>query len=204
MKKSEVRRQTILDAATNVFHESGFDRASMSDICNRVGYSKATVYGYFRSKEELLVAIALGAAEAEFEAARAALAEPAADLAARLEQFGRAFLHYTCSPEALAMRRLILAEAERAGLGEQCYDLGPARVIAALASLLDDAMEAGRLRVAGSMLAARQLKALLDAEWGERLLYRTQEIPDPQQIDGAAERAVATFMAAYRPEPILA
>ena len=45
MKKSEARRQAILDAATDVFHESGFDRASMSDICNRVGYSKATVYG---------------------------------------------------------------------------------------------------------------------------------------------------------------
>lgn len=202
MKKSEARRQTILDAATSVFHESGFDRASMSDICNRVGYSKATVYGYFKSKEEMLVAIAIDAAEAEFEAARAALAEPAPDLAARLEQFGRQFLRFSCTAEALAMRRLILAEAGRAGLGEQCYDLGPARVTAALAGLLHDAMEAGWLRVAGSVLAARQLKALLDAEWGERLRYRTQEAPDPAQIEGAAERAVAAFMAAYRPEPI--
>lgn len=199
MKKSETRRQAILDAATGVFHEAGFDRASMSDICTRVGYSKATVYGYFKSKEELLVAIALDAAEAEFEVARAALAEPAADLGAALAQFGRRFLGFTCSPEALAMRRLILAEAERAGLGNQCYDLGPARVTALLAALLHDAMEAGQLRMAGSELAARHLKALLEAEWGERLLYRTPDAPSPEQIAGAAERAAAAFMAAYRP-----
>ncbi|XYJ08252.1 TetR/AcrR family transcriptional regulator [Telluria sp. B2] len=199
MKKSEARRQAILDAATDVFHESGFDRASMSDICNRVGYSKATVYGYFKSKEELLVAIALVAAEAEFEVARAALEEPVADLGAALAHFGRRFLGFTCSPEALAMRRLTLAEAPRAGLGNECYDLGPGRVTALLAALLHDAMEAGHLRVAGSELAARHLKALLDAEWGERLLYRTLDAPSSEQIEGAAERAVAAFMAAYRP-----
>jgi len=202
MKKSEARRQAILDAATGVFHASGFDRASMSDICNRVGYSKATVYGYFKSKEELLLAIATEAAETEFAAAQVAmgaLAQPAADLAAALDGFGRRYLAFTCSPEALAMRRLILAEAGRLGLGNQCYDLGPARITAALAALLHEAMDAGQLREAGSMLAARHLKALLDAEWGERLLFQTAEAPTPEQIDGAAQRAVATFMAAYRP-----
>ena len=202
MKKSEARRQAILDAATGVFHAAGFDRASMSDICNRVGFSKATVYGYFKSKEELLLAIATEAAETEFAAAQVAmgsLAQPAADLAAALDGFGRRYLAFTCSPEALAMRRLILAEAGRLGLGNQCYDLGPARITAALAALLHEAMDAGQLREAGSMLAARHLKALLDAEWGERLLFRTAESPTPEQLEGAAERAVQAFMAAYRP-----
>ena len=200
MKKSEARRQAILDAARSVFHEAGFDRASMSDICARVGYSKATVYGYFKSKEELLVAIALDAAEAEFAVARAALAEPDADLAAALVAFGRRYLGSSHAPPALAARRLILAEAGRTGLGKQCYDLGPARVTALLAGLLHEAMEAGRLRVAGSMLAAHQLKALLEAEWGEPLLYQAADAPAPAQIEGAAERAVAAFMAAYRPD----
>ena len=199
MKKTETRRQAILEAATGVFHEAGFDRASMSDICSRVGYSKATVYGYFKSKEELLVAIALDAAEAEFEAARAALAEPAAGLGAALEHFGCRYLGFTCSPAALAMRRLTLAEAGRTGLGNQCYELGPARVVAALAAVLHAAMDAGQLREAGSILAARHLKALLDAEWNERLLFRTTEAPTPGQIEGAVERAVAAFLAAYRP-----
>ena len=199
MTKSEVRRAAILRTATEVFHETGFDRASMSDICNRVGYSKATVYAYFKSKEELLVAIVLDAAEAEFETVRSALAEAPAGLTATLGHVGQRYLAFACAPAAVAMRRLALAEAGRNGLGNQYYDLGPGRVITALAGLLHDAMEAGTLRMAGSELAARHLKALLDAEWRERLLFQAIEALGPEQVDAAALRAVSVFMAAYGP-----
>lgn len=197
MTKSEARRAAILRTATDVFHEAGFDRASMSDICNRVGYSKATVYAYFKSKEELLVAIALDAAEAEYEAARAALAEAPAGIRATLDHVGRRYLAFACAPETLATRRLVLAEAGRAGLGNQCYDLGPGRVIAALAALLHQAMDDGQLVEAGAELAARHLKALFDAEWSERLLFQAIEALGPDQLDASAARAVAVFLAAY-------
>lgn len=197
MTKSEARRDAILRTATEVFREAGFDRASMSDICTRVGYSKATVYAYFKSKEELLVAIALDAAQAEFDAVRAALDEAPAALRPALEHTGQRYLAYACAPATLAARRLMLAEAGRAGLGQQCYDLGPARVIAALGDLLHAAMDDGRLPEAGSELAARHLKSLLDAEWGERLLFQTADAPGAAQIEAAAARAVAVFLAAY-------
>ncbi len=197
MTKSEARREAILRTATEVFHEAGFDRASMSDICNRVGYSKATVYAYFKSKEELLVAIALDAAEAEFEAVRAALGEAPAGLQAALEHVAQRYLAHACAPATLAARRLMLAEAGRAGLGQQCYDLGPARVIAVLAALLHAAMDDGRLRDAGSELAARHLKGLFDAEWSERLLFQAAGAPGADQLAAAAARAVAVFLAAY-------
>lgn len=51
--KSDEKRQAILDVAAEVFREAGFERASMSEICTRVGGSKATLYNYFPSKEEL-------------------------------------------------------------------------------------------------------------------------------------------------------
>ena len=197
MTRSEARRGAILRTATEVFHQSGFDRASMSDICTRVGYSKATVYAYFKSKEELLVAIAVDAAEAEFENARVALLDAPPAIGAALEHFGRRYLAHACAPESIATRRLMLAEAGRAGLGNQCYDLGPGRVIAALADLLHGAMDAGTIKEAGSELAARHLKALLDAEWNERLLFQAIEALGTDQVAAAAERAVAVFTAAY-------
>jgi len=197
MTKSEARREAILRTATEVFHETGFDRASMSDICTRVAYSKATVYAYFKSKEELLVAIALEAAEAESDTVRAALGEAPAGLQAALEHAGRRYLAFACAPATLATRRLMLAAAGRAGLGQQCYDLGPARVIAALADRLHAAMDEGALVEAGSELAARQLKSLFDAEWGERLLLQAADAPGPEQIEAAAARAVAVFLSAY-------
>src|SRR5690606_17572224 len=53
--KSEARRDAILAVALEVFREVGFDAASMSQISARVGGSKATLYNYFASKEELLL-----------------------------------------------------------------------------------------------------------------------------------------------------
>ncbi len=61
--KTEERRQAIIEKAREVFQEEGFDRASMSEIAARVGGSKATLYSYFKSKEELFVAVMKGSTE---------------------------------------------------------------------------------------------------------------------------------------------
>ena len=55
--RTEVKRQEIIRIAGELFEERGYDRTSMSAIAARVGGSKATLYGYFKSKEELLLAV---------------------------------------------------------------------------------------------------------------------------------------------------
>jgi AcrR family transcriptional regulator len=52
--RSEEKRQEIIRIAAGLFEELGYERTSMSAIAARVGGSKATLYGYFSSKEELL------------------------------------------------------------------------------------------------------------------------------------------------------
>jgi AcrR family transcriptional regulator len=51
------RRQEILDAARAVFKENGFEKAHMSEIAERSGVAKGTVYLYFNSKLALLDAL---------------------------------------------------------------------------------------------------------------------------------------------------
>jgi AcrR family transcriptional regulator len=51
------RRQEILDAARAVFRENGFDKAHMSEIAERSGVAKGTVYLYYNSKLALLDAL---------------------------------------------------------------------------------------------------------------------------------------------------
>ncbi|OYW88264.1 MAG: TetR family transcriptional regulator, partial [Sphingobium sp. 32-64-5] len=51
--RTDDRRQAILDVATEMFREVGYARASMAAISARIGGSKGTLYGYFKSKEEL-------------------------------------------------------------------------------------------------------------------------------------------------------
>ncbi|MBL4892408.1 MAG: TetR/AcrR family transcriptional regulator [Rhizobiaceae bacterium] len=48
------KRAAILKIAAKSFAESGFDRASMSQIARQCGISKASIYHYYTSKDELL------------------------------------------------------------------------------------------------------------------------------------------------------
>ena len=54
---SEERKTQILNAAEGVFTKKGFSDARMDDIAEQTGLSKGTLYLYFKSKEELIIAI---------------------------------------------------------------------------------------------------------------------------------------------------
>jgi len=53
----EARRALIVDAATRVFAEKGFHRATIRDIAHAAGIADGTIYNYFANKESLLSAI---------------------------------------------------------------------------------------------------------------------------------------------------
>jgi AcrR family transcriptional regulator len=57
-KQQSDRRNEILDAARRCFVRSGFDGASMQEICAEAGMSPGNLYRYFASKEELIAGIA--------------------------------------------------------------------------------------------------------------------------------------------------
>lgn len=51
------RRKQILDAATQVFAEKGFHRATIKEIARVAGIADGTIYTYFASKTEVLLGI---------------------------------------------------------------------------------------------------------------------------------------------------
>jgi AcrR family transcriptional regulator len=53
----QARTQQILEAARQVFAERGFHGTRMSDIAQAIGVSQGTMYHYFRSKDELFLAV---------------------------------------------------------------------------------------------------------------------------------------------------
>jgi AcrR family transcriptional regulator len=55
---SEERRTQIVDSAIKVFAREGFSKARMEDVAAESGLSKGLLYWYFKSKEEIIIAIA--------------------------------------------------------------------------------------------------------------------------------------------------
>ena len=56
-RRPRVAAERLLDAATAVFAEEGFEGATMEAIAARAGTTKPTLYARFGSKEELFAAV---------------------------------------------------------------------------------------------------------------------------------------------------
>ncbi len=196
-KKTEAKRQAILKAAGDVFREMGFERTSMSDIRERVGGSKATLYSYFPSKETLFFEVMHDAKTVELEAITGALNPDADDLKQELIRFGQNFLTVVYSPEAVAVRRLAIAESKNSDIGKQSFERATSPIEKQVAEFLKKSMKRGALRMADSKVAAMHLLSLLEAELLQRVLLGVIDSVKPEAIAGAVRRAVEVFLSGY-------
>lgn len=53
-KKEKTTKERIFDAAIDLFAQKGFDAASMRDIAAVVGIKQPSMYGHYKSKEEII------------------------------------------------------------------------------------------------------------------------------------------------------
>lgn len=91
-EKAELRR-TILDAASELFVESGYQAFSMRRLAERIGYTPTTIYLYFANKDALLLEV-LHQGFAAFGARLREAYDSGADPVARIEAMGRAYIAF--------------------------------------------------------------------------------------------------------------
>ena len=199
MSKSDIKRQAILDTAYGLFRAHGFAKTSMAEVTARVGGSKATLYSYFPSKEELFAECMMAAVENYLSEAIQHLDVSGGSAQVALQNFGISVLQFICSPEQVEVRRLIIAEAARSGTGKLFFDKITA-LRTRVSAFLDGCMVSRTLRRDDPDLAADYLGALLEAEVLEPLLLQVNEhAPGQNEVISAAKRAVNAFLRVYSP-----
>lgn len=67
VKKAEVRRAEIVQAARSLFQTKDYEKTTMQDVMEYLGIAKGTIYHYFQSKEELLEAVVENTVEEQIE-----------------------------------------------------------------------------------------------------------------------------------------
>jgi AcrR family transcriptional regulator len=191
------KAESILTAAWQTFLARGFGAVSMDAIAREAGASKATVYAYFTSKEELFGAAIAREGERYFRGFSARELDPLA-VGASLIEIAHRFLDLVLSPDAIAINRIIIGEAARfPQLGEVFWRAGPERTRIQIEAFLRRAVEAGTLAIADTKVAAEQFVALLRGDIHQRQLLRLDDRVDPTELAAAAEAAVATFLKAF-------
>jgi AcrR family transcriptional regulator len=191
--------QQILAAARLIFMRNGYAAASMDAVASEALVSKATLYVYFKNKQELFAAVIL---EERVRYAPSFLAgeqgrEP---MPAKLLRFARALVSFLLSAEIVASCRLVIAEAERVpGLGQAFYGNGPARLLQRLEQFMARAMAAGQLRRADARIAAEQFIDLVRGDLQLRALLGLSEGLEARARDQVIRRGVESFYRAYQP-----
>jgi len=195
-KKSEDRRQAILETATAVFLEMGYSTTSMSVIAEKWGGSKATIYNHFTSKENLYIEV-IGMLGDKFLADIYKALNPDADLNVTLQTLGELIVKAVCSHEMVLAQRNAISEANTQEIGKLFYERGPVAAIKRIEEYFNECMERGKLKKFDSLVAAHHFGALLRAECQDPLLFGVREEFSDAEISAMVERAISAFLNGY-------
>ena len=196
--RAGTKRQQILDAARILFTSQGFGSTSMDAVAAEANVSKATLYAYFTSKEELFGQVV--ASDRERYVHIPDTQEMNADIALVLNRLALELSGLILSTETVAIYRMIMSETQpNAALGAQFYHAGPALLLARIADCLEAAMKRGELRQAPTRTAAGQFIALILGELQLRALLQVGRVAGARTRAVVAREGVAVFLRAYAP-----
>ena len=136
----ERRRETLVRAATDVFTERRFDKASVNEIAERCGWSVGSLYRYVSSKEDILVLVC----EDIFE--RVGIEDP--EGATPRERFEIAYAAY-CDRIQRSRRQVLLMYREYTQLPHEAqrhFRRREREVYAVLAGIVRDGVADGSMR----------------------------------------------------------
>jgi AcrR family transcriptional regulator len=194
------KRRQILDGASKVFMDLGFDGASMGEIARAAGVSKGTLYVYFADKNRLFEAIV----EREvFEQRKLAFTfDPERDAASTLREFGQAYIELLCRPGGGSAIRTVMAIAERMpDVGRRFYEDVLEKTIGRLAAYLEARVTAQDLAIDDCQLAASQFMMMCQASLFLPFVFQAAPPPSAERMAQVVESASRMFLAAYQTKP---
>ena len=194
--RRDLKRDTILAAAKEMFFAQGYSGVSMDDIVARVSGSKATLYSHFPSKDQLLLALVEEATVGAIS--EAVHPDPGQDFSAFLRNYGRIGMRWRTSANVVGLERLAASEALRfPEFGRTCYEQGvlPNRQLAA--DIFANAMDRGVLRRTDPLLATDQFMGMCAGWMWRRQIWGVTGAPGTAQINANVDAAVETFVHGY-------
>ena len=194
--RTEEKRREIVKAAQELFEEHGFDRTSMSMISERVGGSKATLYGYFHSKEEILSAVLVYDVTEEADRLMNEILA-AKNLRSALIQLGTAYMMRRLSSTPIANIRMVATLPDGSTIGKNFYETVLRPAWQRFADRLELMMDDGILKRADPWVAAMHWKGLNEWDMFERRLLQAMPGPDPKILEKSAVLAADAFLELY-------
>ncbi|WP_298426144.1 TetR/AcrR family transcriptional regulator [Rhodoblastus sp.] len=184
--REEAARRDIrlLDVATRLFMENGYDGTSMDAVAEAAGVGKPTLYHRYKDKRDLFEAVLTERIE-QWISPLAEAAESlnggaeSGNIEGVLDQLSRAMLRHALKPGAAALTRVIAAQkAQFPELAQLAYRQGWLRAVEAVASILRAFAAREPLDIPDARLAAELFLNLIMGTSSRAALYGVEIDPD--------------------------
>lgn len=188
------RLARIMDAAAELFLRDGYLATSIENVLSESGGSKATLYSYFSTKDDLFRAVIEEAVMRDVPPKLDARREPKSALTQFIVQ------RYTelSSPRHRALTRLTIAERERfPDLARKFYESAELGTRSSLLTFFKDLERQGALPQRSAEEAADFFTGLVTQDWLLRsLLLSDAALPEPETFAARVAAQVECFCGA--------
>jgi TetR/AcrR family transcriptional regulator, mexJK operon transcriptional repressor len=199
-QQSALLADRILDVAEKLFLGHGFGATSIEAVAKQTGISKRTFYHRFPGKERLFEAVVRRLIERWLPPFDTGLLAPP-DAFQALRGTAEHILRIALTPEALALHRLVIHEAQRfPSLARIMHELGAASGIERVAGYLEPRIKSGELRAIDPRFAAEQF--IYSVVTGPQRRALGLGVPlTAAEISSYASNAVTLFLDGVRARP---
>ncbi|WP_454007692.1 TetR/AcrR family transcriptional regulator [Alcaligenes sp. Marseille-Q7550] len=194
-RKGRERRDKILEVAAEVFREHGFEATSMSQIAALAGGSKGTLYNYFPSKEDLLLATLVKGAQ-EFAEQVLIELDGEGDLRTELRRFLPPMLRKLYSKETAQLLRVVVSVGGNSDIGRRFFNMLDDQIWDNVTRFLARQSERGVLRKPDPKLMCDHLHCLCDGEV-IILLMGAMDPWDEARVQSETDHIIDMFMRVY-------
>jgi len=195
---NEALSQTIVEVASELFTELGFQATTLDKVAQRAKISKLSIYRHFENKEALFSASIVAGCQQLF-APQALLVGVDGSVEEQLMAVGTLLLRTLLRPDVSSIEAMVMADkTNQKSLSKLHYEACPAHVIAQIETLLRQLHAKALLNVPDPLQSARLFAALFK---GSDLLmiarFDEARAEDDNEIESYCRSAVAMFLAAH-------
>ncbi|WP_457584984.1 TetR/AcrR family transcriptional regulator C-terminal domain-containing protein [Ensifer canadensis] len=187
-------RTAILQAASEIFLEEGYQGASIEAVIEKVGGSKRAIYSHFGGKKELFAALVA-------EASSTVIGQTSPEniegkgVSDTLRMFGLQATRVLMAPTTLGLYRAVIAEGMRQpDVAQAFFENGPGRASKGLAQVLEQFQARGAISIKDSQRAAERFIGMLRDDVHLQVVLGLRAPLSEAEIAESVEQAVGVFM----------
>ena len=194
------RREAIMKAAMEIFHEKGYEGTSLNAIIERIGGSKRSFYTEFGGKEGLFRALLMEKTEKQIREQEIASAQEK-DLRVTLLGVARSIIKTSIAPDSLSLYRFMAQDGIRfPGVLNAFYEGMHLKAEKHIAEMLEAAAARDDASLpCPSAIAADHFLSMLHGKLFFEFLFNIRDAVTDEEIDAYVASIVDLFLHGIRP-----